>query len=698
MDYQVLARKWRPQIFSDVVGQQHIIKTLQSELMHERMAHAYLFVGPRGIGKTTIARVFSKAMNCLKAPVAEPCCECENCLAIANGNCLDVIEIDGASNNSVEDIRKLREEVFYSPVGCKYKIYIIDEVHMLSNQAWNALLKTIEEPPPHAKFLFATTEAHKVLTTVVSRCQRFDLQRITFSLITEQLNKIAQSENVSIEPEAIDVIARAADGGMRDAQSLLDQMIAFASVDNSTISAEQTLTVFGLTGIAEMEQLIVSMLKNDKPNVIVSIYKLSGQGKNLEKLFEDVLLFLRGVQISLIIDDPATILEVGSDVIELYVKTGKLSDSATIQKLLEFLSPVGYSLHDALNKQVFLETILLKGMRIAHSAEIDDLIARLNQLRGEDLSNLDQIPGKTVASVKPVAQEIPAKLETTTTEATLVPEAEAPKTEIKPEEPPAQPIVTAPAVTPQPISTPVKEPAPVVPSALPEVTAIPAPVVNPASSPSPVEVPVTAPVVNEPQVVEPSPVAELPIPAPPPTHEANPQEVVSSTPEKKESLGDNLKTSNASAEDKADVKVHILENPKSVPDEKKDLTPDQIWHLMIKDMEHCNQPLLKNYMQGGRPTGYSDNVLTVVYDDDNDPNSIEELNKQKSLLELKLKKITDNNIASFNLISKEGVTSPHEVVHLQREDMSEVRERAESNKLVVDTMDLFDGSIVDVKG
>lgn len=681
MEYQVLARKWRPQVFSDVVGQQHIIKTLQSELMNERMAHAYLFVGPRGIGKTTIARVFSKAMNCLKAPVAEPCCECENCLAIANGNCLDVIEIDGASNNSVEDIRKLREEVFYSPVVSKYKIYIIDEVHMLSNQAWNALLKTIEEPPPHAKFLFATTEAHKVLTTVVSRCQRFDLQRITFSLITEQLNKIAKSENVSIEPEAVDVIARAADGGMRDAQSLLDQMIAFASVDNSTISAAQTLTVFGLTGIAEMEQLIVSMLQNDKPSVIVSIYKLSGQGKNLEKLFEDVLLFLRGVQISLIIDDPGTILEVGSDVIELYVKTGKISDSATIQKLLEFLSPVGYSLHDALNKQVFLETILLKGMRIAHSVEIDDLIARLNQLRGEDLSNLDQIPGKVVGSVDVVTKEKPVQLANTTTPIST-PAPEAPKAEIKPEEPPAQKQVVSPAVPPvsQAVPTPV-EPVPVVPSAPPAETSIPVP----ASSP---EAPRTTPVVTQPQV------AQSPASASPDVQEPKTQELVSATTE-------NIKSLNISAEvveNKADSKVYVLENPKSVPDVKKDFTPDQIWHLMIKDMEHCNQPLLKNYMQGGRPVGYSENVLTVVYDDDNDPNSIEELNKQKALLELKLKKITDNSIASLNLISKEGVTSPHEVVHIQREDMSEVRERAENNKLVKDTMDLFDGSIVDVKG
>ena len=187
MDYQVIARKWRPKTFADVVGQEHIIKTLQNELQNDRTAHAYLFVGPRGIGKTTIARIFAKTLNCKKAPIAEPCCECDSCRAIAEGSSIDLIEIDGASNNSVEHIRKLNQEVLYSPVNSRYKIYIIDEVHMLSKSAWNALLKTIEEPPPHAKFLFATTEVHLVLKTVLSRCQRFDLKRITLRLIAGQL-------------------------------------------------------------------------------------------------------------------------------------------------------------------------------------------------------------------------------------------------------------------------------------------------------------------------------------------------------------------------------------------------------------------------------------------------------------------------------------------------------------------------------
>ena len=192
MAYQVLARKWRPQKFEEVVGQEHITKTLKNAIVNNRIGHAYLFVGSRGIGKTTTARIFAKALNCLNNHDGEPCCECENCLEIAKGSSMDVIEIDGASHNKAEDIRDLRDNVQYAPSHGKYKIYIIDEVHMLSTAAWNALLKTLEEPPPHVKFLFATTEPHKVLPTIVSRCQRFDLKRIPIPLIMHRLRQIAE--------------------------------------------------------------------------------------------------------------------------------------------------------------------------------------------------------------------------------------------------------------------------------------------------------------------------------------------------------------------------------------------------------------------------------------------------------------------------------------------------------------------------
>ena len=379
-EYQVIARKWRPQKFSEVIGQEHVIRTLQNELVQERTAHAYLFVGPRGIGKTTIARIFAKALNCKNLTSGEPCCKCTSCVSIGDGSSLDVIEIDAASNNSVDNARSICEEALYAPVNSRYKVYIIDEVHMLSPNAWNALLKTVEEPPSHVKFLFATTEAHKVLTTIVSRCQRFDLMRISTKLISDNLAKVAESEKVKISKSAIDAIARAADGGMRDAQSLLDQMISFFSSDSAEITEENVLSVFGLTGESEMESLISAVLANDKATVVSLIHILSGKGKNLEKLFDDLLFYLRGVELCKILPDPSSVLETGEESVVSFRKLGKDVDLKKIEKLLETLSPAGRILHDAINKQVFIESIILKAMRYSHSVQIEELIAKLSSL------------------------------------------------------------------------------------------------------------------------------------------------------------------------------------------------------------------------------------------------------------------------------------------------------------------------------
>jgi DNA polymerase-3 subunit gamma/tau len=379
-EYQVIARKWRPQKFSEVIGQEHVIRTLQNELIQERTAHAYLFVGPRGIGKTTVARIFAKALNCKNLTSGEPCCKCTSCVSISDGSSLDVIEIDAASNNSVENARNICEEALYAPVNSRYKVYIIDEVHMLSTNAWNALLKTVEEPPAHVKFLFATTEAHKVLTTIVSRCQRFDLMRISTKLISDNLAKIAKSEKVQISKPAIDAIARAADGGMRDAQSLLDQMISFFSSDSAEITEENVLSVFGLTGESEMESLILALLTNDKATVVSLIHILASKGKNLEKLFDDLLFYLRGVELCKILPDPSSVLETGEESVVSFRKLGKDVDLKKIEKLLETLSPAGRILHDAINKQVFIESIILKAMRYSHSIQIEELIAKLSSL------------------------------------------------------------------------------------------------------------------------------------------------------------------------------------------------------------------------------------------------------------------------------------------------------------------------------
>jgi DNA polymerase-3 subunit gamma/tau len=442
MPYQVIARKWRPQRFADLVGQEHIAQTLKNAITSGRIAHAYLFVGPRGIGKTTSARIFAKALNCLRPVDGEPCCECSSCTAIASESSVDVIEIDAATHTQVEKAREICEEALHMPISSKFKIFIIDEVHMLSKQAWNALLKTIEEPPSHAKFIFATTEVNKVLPTVISRCQRFDLRRIPAKLIAERLAVIANAEGVKISPSALDVIARAADGGMRDAQSLLDQIISFFASDKTgEISEEQALSLFGLTAPAEMEKLVSAILRGDRASVVMALYAFAEKGKNLEVLFEEILTWLRGVMLCQMLQHPETVMDEGADKIILFRKLAGTVDQNALQRLLEQLSSTGYLLREAINKQVFIETILMKAMRVAHAVQIEDLIARLNVIRrGGELAVLDKVPAlaeippqpKLVASQPPIVEAAP-----------LVQAA-----------PPAQTPASAPSAAPAPIPAP----------------------------------------------------------------------------------------------------------------------------------------------------------------------------------------------------------------------------------------------------
>jgi DNA polymerase-3 subunit gamma/tau len=410
-EYQVIARKWRPQSFGDVVGQQHVVRTLKNAISQNRTAHAYLFVGPRGVGKTTLARIFAKAMNCASPRNGEPCCECESCLAIAQDRSLDVLEVDAASRNSTNDMRELSEDVLTRPVGGKYKIYIIDEVHMLSKAAWNVLLKTVEEPPSHVKFIFATTEVHQVLPTIISRCQRFDLLPIPTKLIAERLRLVADNENVQIRQDAIDAIARAAEGGMRDAQSLLDQMIAFFSQAEEEITGEQVLSLFGLTDRNDLDALLLALMENQPGNAVSIITRLSKRGKNLETLFDDLLNALRITQLCSILQNPAELLDEGEETIRHYQELSRRTLPSVLQTLLENLAPVGRVLHDALNKQVYLETILLKAMREAHAVTLDAIMTRLNQLRtAGELKFLDQLPPvTTVMPSTAVPTAIPAQ-------------------------------------------------------------------------------------------------------------------------------------------------------------------------------------------------------------------------------------------------------------------------------------------------
>jgi len=290
VSYEVFARKYRPQTFDDLIGQPHVSRTLKNAVAQNRLAHAYLFVGPRGTGKTSTARILSKALNCIHGPTVTPCGVCDNCREIAAGNSLDVLEIDGASNNGVEQVRELRHNARYAPAKSRFKIYIIDEVHMLTSAAFNALLKTLEEPPPHVKFIFATTEPQKVLPTILSRCQRFDLHRIASNLIAQHLQFIAEKEKITLTPAAAHAIARGAEGGMRDAESMLDQLVAFCG---EKVAEEDVLNVFGFTSEQVVADFVGRILRAETPAALELLHDQCDAGKDMMKLMSDTMAYLR---------------------------------------------------------------------------------------------------------------------------------------------------------------------------------------------------------------------------------------------------------------------------------------------------------------------------------------------------------------------------------------------------------------------
>src|SRR5277367_2645834 len=294
MSYQVIARKYRPQRFADVVGQEHVTQTLGNAITQNRIAHAYLFVGPRGTGKTTIARIFAKCLNCTDGPKVDFAEDDPKAREIADGRSMDVMEIDGASNRGIDEVRELRETVKYVPASSRFKVYIIDEVHMLTKEAFNALLKTLEEPPAHVKFMFATTEPEKVIPTILSRCQRFDLRRIPSALIVKHLTEIARRENVRIDEAALHAIARGADGGMRDAESTLDQLISFCG---DKIEEADVLSMFGLAAQSQILKLSHAVLAGEVSTALTQLDELARGGKDLGRLLGDLLNHFRNLLI-----------------------------------------------------------------------------------------------------------------------------------------------------------------------------------------------------------------------------------------------------------------------------------------------------------------------------------------------------------------------------------------------------------------
>ncbi|MEI6278985.1 MAG: DNA polymerase III subunit gamma/tau [Verrucomicrobiae bacterium] len=364
MSYRVFARKYRPQTFDEVIGQDHITRTLQNAVSANRLAQAYLFVGPRGIGKTSTARILAKALNCVNGPTTTPCGTCDACREIAEGRSLDVIEIDGASNNSVENIRDLRDNAAYAPSSGPFKIYLIDEVHMLSNAAFNALLKTLEEPPPHVKFIFATTEAQKLPATITSRCQRFDLRRIPAALIAKHLAFIARSEKIDLEPEAAEVIARGAEGGLRDAESMLDQMVAFCG---EKITAQDVMDVFGFTSKETVTGLANHLFARDAGGALGIVAEQSEAGKDLSRLTAELVSHLRDLLVS-----AAT----GND---SAVPRGKFLD------LIEHFSESETRMKWVADKKLQLDVAVIKALHLLDETSLTDVIETLAGLSAGEI-------------------------------------------------------------------------------------------------------------------------------------------------------------------------------------------------------------------------------------------------------------------------------------------------------------------------
>src|SRR5205814_1260608 len=351
MAYQVIARKYRPQRFEDVVGQEHVTQTLTHAIEQKRIAHAFLFCGPRGTGKTTIARIFAKCLNCTGGPKVDFDENDPRCKEISEGRSIDVLEIDGASNNGVEQVRELRETCKYAPASSKFKIYIIDEVHMLSTAAFNALLKTLEEPPEHVKFMFATTDPEKVLPTILSRCQRFDLRRIPSALITKHLADIAKKEKVKIDEAALYAIARGADGGMRDAESTLDQLVSFCG---DKIEESDVLSMFGLAAQGQILDLSRAILAGEIETALRELNELARHGKDLGRLLSDLLGHFRNLLIYQVSKGDTTLLDVSETEAASLAEQARGVSSEALTRIMEVLTDCEGRLRDATSKKILV--------------------------------------------------------------------------------------------------------------------------------------------------------------------------------------------------------------------------------------------------------------------------------------------------------------------------------------------------------
>ncbi len=378
MSYLVLARKYRPQTFEQVVKQDHVTRTLANAISADRVAHAILFSGPRGTGKTTVARILAKAMNCKEGPVRIPCNECRSCREITKGSAVDVFEIDGASNNSVDQIRELRDNVKYMPAHSLYKIYIIDEVHMLSIAAFNALLKTLEEPPPHVMFIFATTEPRKIPITILSRCQRHDFRRIDVESISEHLKEICTKEGVEIAVESLGLIAREAGGSMRDGLSLLDQVM---SCTKGTITHEQMIDILGVIDREILFNLSKAILQADIPEVLDILDEIYSAGHDMKKLYADLIEHFRNLLVVKMVKKTDKLVDIPSHEIDLMIDQVKEVPATFLNQLFELLFREEISILNSTQPRLAVEMVFIKMFQIKPALPIDVLIEKLDNLR-----------------------------------------------------------------------------------------------------------------------------------------------------------------------------------------------------------------------------------------------------------------------------------------------------------------------------
>lgn len=378
MSYMALYRKWRPSGFKDVKGQDHIVRTLKNQITSGRIGHAYLFCGTRGTGKTSIAKIFARAVNCESPEDGSPCGQCQTCKNIASGASLNVVEIDAASNNGVENIRDIREQVQYPPTEGKYRVYIIDEVHMLSTGAFNALLKTLEEPPSYVIFILATTEVHRIPITVLSRCQRYDFKRITIQTLTDRLKELSQAEQIDVEDKALTYIAKAADGSMRDALSLLDQCVAFHF--GETLTYDHVLDILGAVDTGIFSQMFRAVTEERTKDCIYQLEELVLQGRELGQFVTDFIWYLRNLLLIQASGDGEDLLDMSSDNRKLLEEDAKRTDGETLMRYIRVFSELSNQLRYASQKRVLTELAFIKLTKPQMEHTYDSILERLSKI------------------------------------------------------------------------------------------------------------------------------------------------------------------------------------------------------------------------------------------------------------------------------------------------------------------------------